>query len=80
MPLSFTMESCILYLQLNLNKEDSILQNNLLVAKSLTAKNWKSEVVPTLYDWRVRCQHMLFMSIVNTQNKDMLFISSKLDS
>lgn len=28
----------------------------------LIAKNWKSHTVPTLHDWRVKCQYLLLMN------------------
>lgn len=40
-----------------------ILLNNLLVAaKILVAKNWKSQKGPTLHEWRLRCYNSLLMS------------------
>lgn len=58
----FTPENCLLHLFTNLGKNETILLNNLLVAdKSLITKYWKSQLIPTIHEWQIKCQYSLLM-------------------
>lgn len=64
--LNFLPRNCLLYLDFNLSKHDTVLINNLLVAaKILIAKTWKTVVIQTVYEWCVKCQFLLLMNKLN---------------
>lgn len=59
----FTPECFPLHIIALENKVLLTLLNNLLVAAMiLVAKNWKSQNVAKLHEWRLRCYHSLLMS------------------
>lgn len=48
-------------------KKNPVLLSNLLIAaKLLVAQKWKSLVVPTIYEWQSKCQHLLLMNKLTT--------------
>lgn len=56
-------ECCLLHLFTSMNKFDTVLLNNLLLAaRMLIAKYWKSSRVPTIQEWRIKCLHILLMN------------------
>lgn len=62
-PVDFMPESCLLHLLKCGNKSETILLNNVLVAaKMLIAKNWKSTKVSSIQEWRIKSQYTLLMN------------------
>lgn len=81
--LNFPPESCLLHLFIDLDRiEMSLLNNLLLAAKMLIAKNWKTQIVPTIHAWHMKCHYVLLMnkqsamkSVINGSNMAMRVFS-----
>lgn len=63
LPLKFLPGNCLLHLDFKLSTYDTVLMNNLLV---LIAKKWRTEEVPTIHEWRAKCQFLLLMNKLTT--------------
>lgn len=61
-------ESCILHLELE-KTDHTLLSNLLIAAKLLIAQKWKTEDIPTIHDWRFKCQYILLMHKLTTIRK-----------
>lgn len=63
-PCNFSQRiDCLLHLNFNLSRQDTILLNNLLtVAKSLIAKKWETDEIPTVHELRFECQFLLLIN------------------
>lgn len=60
---TFTPEWLLLHLNQLKSKALTVLLNNLLVAaKILVAKNWKSQITATINEWRIPCHWLLLMN------------------
>lgn len=59
----FFLKTCLLHLFTDLNIPEPVLLNNLLVVvKLLIAQYWKSKLVTSIKEWRIKCQYLLLMN------------------
>lgn len=50
-------------------KKDNVLAHLLIAANLLIAQKWRSEKVPSIYDWQNKCQYLLVMCKLTTIRK-----------
>lgn len=57
--LACTPENYLLHLFQGLRKNEMALLNNLVSAKMIIAKHWKSQLMPSIQEWQNKCQYTL---------------------